>query len=191
MVPFIKKLFKVTLHKSCETGDIKAVRQLLADSADVNALHWYDTSTPLYAACHGGHKEIVELLIANGAMVNLFTTKTGSAPLHAAINRGYHGEVYYEIVKLLIVNGAHLNWKNWEGSTPLHAAAGKPEIARLLIANGAEVNAMSKAGWTPLDSAQCTFKFMGPKLIDDHKEIADLLLKHGGKTGEELKAEGK
>jgi len=53
-------------------------------------------------------------------------------------------------------------------------------MAELLIANGATVNAKIEVGeykgQTPLDSAD--------------GEITDLLRKHGGKTGEELKAEG-
>ena len=44
-------------------------------------------------------------------------------------------------------------------------------------AKGADVNAKGADGKTPLDSAD--------------GETADLLRKHGGKTGEELKAEGK
>jgi ankyrin repeat protein len=62
----------------------------------------------------------------------------------------------------------------------LHGAASKghKETAELLIANNADVNALSVNGKTPLDWA-------------DDKETAELLRKHGGKTGEELKAEGK
>ena len=65
------------------------------------------------------------------------------------------------------------------GSTALgHAAKhGHNEIAELLIENGANVNAKDEEGETPLDWAD--------------GEIADLLRKHGAKTGEELKAEGK
>ena len=61
----------------------------------------------------------------------------------------------------------------------MHEAAHREskEIAELLIANGADVNTMQEDGETPLDWAD--------------GELADLLLKHGGKTGEELKAEGK
>jgi ankyrin repeat protein len=61
----------------------------------------------------------------------------------------------------------------------LHEAAHREskEIAELLIANGADVNTMQEDGETPLDWAD--------------GELADLLLKHGGKTGEELKAEEK
>jgi len=55
-------------------------------------------------------------------------------------------------------------------------------VAELLIAKGADVNAKMDVnanvnGETPLDEAD--------------GETADLLRKHGGKTGEELKTEGK
>ena len=69
------------------------------------------------------------------------------------------------------------------GRIPLHFAAldGLNEIVELLIAKGADVNAIDAAGKTPLDTA------IGRK----QTETADLLRKHGGKTGAELKAEGK
>jgi ankyrin repeat protein len=60
------------------------------------------------------------------------------------------------------------------------AYSGRTVITELLIAKGAEVNANTSRGGTPLDFA-IQFK---------RTEIADLLRKHGGKTGEELKAEG-
>ena len=50
-----------------------------------------------------------------------------------------------------------------------------------MIAKDADVNAKDVDGETPLDLA----------ILNDHTETADLLRKHGGKTGEELKAEGK
>jgi ankyrin repeat protein len=43
------------------------------------------------------------------------------------------------------------------------------------------VNVKNAYGTTPLDWA----------IMSKHTETADLLRKHGGKTGEELKAEGK
>ena len=67
--------------------------------------------------------------------------------------------------------------------TPLHwvAFGGKNEIVELLILNGADVNAMNNDGDTPLDFA---IKFK-------NTETTELLHKHGAKTVEELKAEGK
>ena len=63
----------------------------------------------------------------------------------------------------------------------IRGEAGNKEVAELLIAKGADVNAKVAYGETPLDKA----------IERDHPETADLLRKHGGKTGEELKAEGK
>ncbi|MDC0065732.1 hypothetical protein OAK15_04670 [Verrucomicrobia bacterium] len=53
-----------------------------------------------------------------------------------------------------------------------------PVTVRLLIAKGADVNAKNVLDETPLVMAH-------------DKETVDLIRKHGGKTGEELKAEGK
>ena len=87
-----------------------------------------------------------------------------------------------EAVKQHLADGADVNAKTGGGVTPLHDAAfGHKEIAELLIANGAEVNAKDDDDQTALDSA----------IKDKHTETADLLRKHGGKTGAELKAEGK
>jgi ankyrin repeat protein len=55
------------------------------------------------------------------------------------------------------------------------------EIVELLIANGADPNAKDIEGETPLNWVE----------EGKHKETAELLRKHGGKTGEELKAENK
>ena len=86
-----------------------------------------------------------------------------------------------------------MNKKLKDGWTPLHIAARyvhniRPadlEIVELLIAEGADVNAKIEGGdykgVTPLDWA----------ISVKQPETADLLRKHGGKTGEELKAEGK
>jgi ankyrin repeat protein len=61
------------------------------------------------------------------------------------------------------------------------AVAGHKGTAELLIAKGADVNAKAVTGETPLDSA----------IKSKNTETANLLRKHGGKTSEELKAEGK
>ena len=55
------------------------------------------------------------------------------------------------------------------------------EAVKQHIAAGADVNAKDVNEYTPLDWA----------IFNKDTETADLLRKHGGKTGEELKAEGK
>ena len=87
-----------------------------------------------------------------------------------------------ELVKQHLAVGEDVNAKGvlFKG-TPLHSAAmgGHKEVIELLIASGADVNVKTKRGRTPLD------------LVIRRPELAALLRKHGGKTGEELKAEGK
>ena len=126
----------------------------------------------LYAASKG-HIKAVKHHLEAGAYVNA-QSDGGVTPLHGAVMFGHN-----EIVELLIAEGADVNAKNDDGWTPLHDAAfgSHKEIVQLLIAKGANVNIRNSGGETPLDWAE------------DKSETADLLRKHGGKTGEELKAE--
>ncbi len=100
-----------------------------------------------------------------------------------------------EAVKQHLSAGSDVDARDRQDKTPLQHAVfwGNKEIVELLIAEGADVNAKDNAGTTTLDWAE---KWSGrhaktTKHKADKKEIADLLRKHGGKTGEELKAEGK
>ena len=86
----------------------------------------------------------------------------------------------FEAIKLQL-NDENLNAKDEYDLVPLHYAAnfGYTKIIELLIGEGADINLPANNGWTPIDWA-------GPD-----KETVSLLRKHGGKTAEELKAEGK
>ena len=177
--PTTPKAPDISIHDAAKAGDIETVKQHLAAGTDVNAKDKYGR-TPLYCAARRSHKEIAELLIAKGADANA-KTGVGETPMQIAYQKGHT-----EIVELLIANGADGNAKG-DGQTPLHGAAywGSKEIVQLLIAKGADVNAKTNNGTTPLDRATM------PNSPFDTTETADLLRKHGGKTGEELKAEGK
>jgi hypothetical protein len=133
----------------------------------------------IYDAVREGNIEAVKRHLASSAGVNAKNAE-GWTPLHEAATCGYK-----EVVELLIENAADVNAKTTWGGTPLHRAAiyGYKEIAEVLIAAGADVNAKydDDGGETPLDLA----------IEENKKETADLLRKHGGKTGAELKAEGK
>jgi len=130
----------------------------------------------LLKATESGNIKAVKQQLAAGADLSA-KWGDGVTPLHNAVVKRHK-----KIVELLIAKGADVNAMDKHGGTPLHYATTK-ETAELLIAAGADVNAKSESGMikgTPLDMA----------IILDI-ETADLLRKHGGKTGEELKAEGK
>ena len=195
------------LCEAAKEGHKEIAELLIKEGADVNAVAMDDVfsgQTPLDAANkynqgavavllrkYGG-KTCVELEalidsakkgdiegikqhLAAGGDVS-FRNKNGDTPLNYAAFLGH-----MEIVELLVENGANVNAKGLADWTPLHLAAhkNKEKIVQLLIANGAEVNPYTSPGFggTPLDVAD--------------GKIADILRKHGGKTGEELKAEGK
>ena len=90
-----------------------------------------------------------------------------------------------------------------DGFTPLHLAASfnQSETVKILASSGVDVIAKSNKGRTPVDSykvlkgtspeVRATLNHLdSPEFEASMKEIADLLRKHGGKTGEELKVEG-
>ena len=128
----------------------------------------------IHEAAKAGDIKTVKQHLTAGADVNA-KNEWGGTPLHYATFGGHK-----EVVELLIAKGADVNAKDGVGETPLHWASkeGNKEVVELLISKGADVNAKDDVGDTPVDWA-------------DNKETADLLRKHGGKTGEELKAEGK
>ena len=102
---------------------------------------------------------------------------TAEAPDISIHDAAAKGDI--EAVKQLVDAGTDVNAKDEDENTPLHRAAyyGHKEIVVLLIAKGADVNVKNDVGYTPLDW--------------NHPDTAALLRKHGGKTGEELEAEGK
>ena len=136
-------------------------------------------SVDIHQAAEDGNIEAVKKHLAAGTDVDARDGE-GETPLHFATYEGHK-----ETVELLIAAGADVNAKNDGGSTSLFYGAfqGHKEIVELLIAKGADVNARiedggSYKGVTPLDLA----------ISRKQTETTDLLRKHGGKTGEELKA---
>ena len=166
-----------SIWNGATSGNIQVVTQHLNAGVDVNAQNT-DGETPLLEATYGGHKNIVELLISKGADVNM-KDDLGFTPVLWAAREGHK-----EIVELLISKGANLNARGRIiGATTLHYAAvnGHKEIVKILIKNAADFNSKDMAGQTPLNFA----------IDEGMDEIAALLRKHGGKTGEELEAAGK
>jgi ankyrin repeat protein/spore coat protein CotH len=111
-----------------------------------------------------------------------------------------------DAAQLLIEKGAKLDARNQDGSPALQSAAflGRIEIVELLLENGASVNSMDNEGQTPLGTAAQEFNGQMQRIvrsvagslqlridIDEVEEgrakTVELLLKHGGKTGEQLR----
>jgi len=164
----VRRIGGTPLHYAADKGHKEIVELLIAEGADVNAKADDHDETPLHKAARYGHKEVAELLITKGAELNMKGGFFNETPLQFAVGSGHK-----EIVELLIAAGAEVNAK---ANKPLHQAAffGEKEMVELLIAAGAEVNARDGIGKTALDMAK------------RKPETADLLRKHGGKTGAEL-----
>lgn len=140
------------LFEASAVGDVGRLRELLAeDTARANAVA-SDGFTPLGLAAFFGHADAAQLLLASGADPNLpAQNATKVAPLHSAVAGGK-----FEIVRMLLANGADVHARQDLGLTALHGAAfeGTEEIIRLLLDHGADPDAKDAAGKTPADIAR-------------------------------------
>ncbi len=190
------------VNEDWKGSHLEMIKLLIDRGANVKAID--DTHhTPLHWA---SNKETAGLLIDAGADVNAKTLSDGETILYsaawgAAQGSPKSGVMYMDLTKLLIAKGADVNVKLKSGSmiqdnepyraksgeTTLHQVArsyaeeAASEVCELLIANGAKINAVNAKGQTPLDEA----------LANKRTKTAEVLRKHGGKSGEELKAEEK
>ena len=173
----------ISIHEAARTGNIEAIKKHLADGVDVNAKDGgrYEGDltglSPLYYAAMFSHGEIVETLIANGADVNAKGFR-GKTILDTALYTPLPGDGG-KTIEILRKHGAK---SSAEDSIHLAAELGNIEAVKQHLEAGVDVNAKDFRGSTPLDVYSASF---------NKTEITDLLRKHGGKTGGELKAEGK
>jgi ankyrin repeat protein len=138
------------LMAAARAGSAKAVKVLLDAGADPNGTDPLDKQTALMWATAEGHLDIVSVLLAAGADPNLqarVSTLTarknadfpsgGFAALHWAARNGDEA-----MIRLLLDNGADINTKNGDGSTPMMLAIvnDRFDIAALLLELGADPN---------------------------------------------------
>jgi ankyrin repeat protein len=119
----------------------------------------------LRAAIDKSDEEVVELLLARGVSVAT-TNKTGWSVLHGVSNE--------RIAKLLLENGAEVNYVAINGQTPAHKAAttGMADVLATLLDWGADITLRDEFGSTALIAA-------GSSYIGIQAEAVRLLLRHG------------
>ena len=185
------------IWEAAASNDTNTIDLLIALGQNVNAKDG-SIGAPIHHAAIEGPKDLIKYLIEKGANINEINS-IGYTPLHYAAQAGNN-----EVVEMLIANGAELNLRDKMdgplhqnvvgGNTPLmHAVlAYKKDTVELLLKSGAEVNLLYDKGFTAFDIINLRSKAVKREEQQELlSEIADLLRKHGGKTGEELKAEGK
>ncbi|MEN1966607.1 thiol-disulfide oxidoreductase ResA [Lentibacillus sp. N15] len=130
------------LYHAISDNDINRVEKLIHKDVNVNA-DIKDTR-PLIAAIGGVHLKIAEMLLEAGADPNLTSAAVSYSPLEAALASFPEGEVLteddaYQLVSLLLENGADPNTIFVNGSSALDAATDKKftSVVDLLESYGA------------------------------------------------------
>ena len=139
---------KTSLQWALEKGNYSTVELLLQYKADSNTTDkWKNIS--LIDAAERGHIETVRLLLDHGAKLNQ-QSRDGETALHAAVLGRHcptielllHGAQkdvratttrQYELVDLLLMNGADPNITNKDGNTPLMLAVDKFSLTTISI----------------------------------------------------------
>ena len=152
-----------------------------SNNRDINSDIIMKASSPLAEAARVGNAEEVVILLAEGNDIDERDITYNATALQWAAEYGHKG-----IVEILTSNGADLNALNNQGRTALHWATlnSKFEVCKVLIKKGAKLNIRDNNEETPIDFAISNGS-------SNNNETIVLLRKHGGKTGDELKAEGK
>ncbi len=167
---------KTSIWNAVAANNIEFVKELLISGEDVNAKVGLRGGSPLHATGMFGRKECAEFLIAKGADVNAKDDR-GETALDWAMF-AYDWE--QPEVKAAKKEAADLLRKHGgkHGTICGAAGGGDVEAVKEFLAAGADVNIRDKSYHkTPLDWA----------VEHDKTQIADLLRKHGGKTGKELR----
>ncbi len=158
---------KNTLISAVEQNDIKEVKKLLAEGADVNVID-KTSLTPLHHAIHKGNLKIAEKLIEKGADVNAHTEES-ETPLYMAV---LHNDT--KMVKYLISKGADVNMSLTSWTPLFHASLkGYKKIVKLLLKNGADVN-VNYPIWAALSchDEECSLK--------DKEDMLKDIIRYGG-----------
>ncbi len=139
------------LEQALRESSSKAVEALLRLPAlEVNSANATEES-PLMLAALLGQLDAAKKLVARGAFVNKPANKPAWTPLHYACSGPDEG-----VIAWLLSQGAEINARSPNGSTPLMMAAryGALDSPGLLLAAGADVNLRNEQGLQAIDFAR-------------------------------------
>ena len=134
------------IHSAAKSGDLRAVKNLLAVNPELIDAPDDRGVTPLHRAALEGQRDVVDFLISRNGDVHK-PDQAGNTPLHGSAYGGWAG-----IVELLLAYGADVRVRNRSGQTPLFLAGlrGGRDVLEVLLRNGAEVDAQDARGLAPL-----------------------------------------
>ena len=152
---------------ACETGNFKIGELLIKHDTSVNMQDEF-SRTPLYVVslvAVNDHFDVVQYLVEIGANENMNSESLGSSPLTTESEEGF-----YDIVQLLVQNGADIHVCHTCNMTPLYLASkhGHSKIVEYLSENGADVNMCDQVNKSQLYVAS----------ENGRVEVVNILLKH-------------
>ncbi len=177
---------KVNPLQALTFGDIKLLRKLIAEGANLNApyqsgdpqayrvdksgldrssqVNFISYFTPLFGALQLKQWETAEFLLKNGAKVDYPDQYGGTALMLSASYRNK------EAVEFLLEHGANVNYRSQNGSTALTNAVqfGEVEMVKFLLHHSARMN-------TKLNNGKGIFELGGFATLDKQREIERIL----------------
>ncbi|XP_076337385.1 protein phosphatase 1 regulatory subunit 16A-like isoform X1 [Tachypleus tridentatus] len=181
------------LHQCCIDDSEEMMKLLIEFGANVNAKD-SEQWTPLHAAATCGHLHLVKYLIAKNADL-LAVNADGNMPYDICeddctldyiesemAKRGVTQEMIDETraaterqmlsdLKLLAENGEDLEYRDYQGATPLHIAAanGYLTVVEFLLDHHVSTDAIDNDQWHPIHAAACW----------GHPDVIEMLVQAG------------
>jgi ankyrin repeat protein len=151
---------ETALSYASRGGFVRAVN-LLAKVSDTK-----DKNRALFAAVEGGPVGVIEV------------TDTAAQPKLLQTQSAEPEQSWTATVESLLANGADIEARNEDGSTPLDWAASfaQTDVLKLLIRRGARASVVDKYGNTPLISAACE---CAAATMNSAYQVVKILLDHG------------
>ncbi|XP_077075364.1 SH3 and multiple ankyrin repeat domains protein 1 [Siphateles boraxobius] len=136
-VPYLEFRYKTRVYK-----------QTNLDEKQLTKLHTKANLKKFLDYVHGGAVEKLSKALEKGLDPNYHDTESGETPLTLAVQ----GCLSVEGIRVLVLNGAHVDFRSRDGLTPLHKAvrAHNQSTLMALLSLGASPDYRDRCGLTPL-----------------------------------------